>query len=187
MDEIWAPIHLPYPYEVSNLGRVRRLEDRTCGKAGAILQGSPNSKGYRRVTLCSPGKPKKTATISGLVCRAFHGPKPSDGHEVAHEDGVRTNDRADNLAWKTHPENELDKRRHGRVGAGERSGRAKIGEAEVRAIRALLMTDRFTKTEIASLFGVSDGLVSHIEYGRAWAEVDGTPWFQPNRIKRADR
>ncbi len=85
--------------------------------------------------------------------------------------------------WKTHAENELDKRRHGRVGVGSLNGRSRLTETDVVAIRAMLMTDRFTKLRIAELFEVSDGLISHIEHGRNWTHVE-TPWFVPNRIKR---
>ena len=34
-----------------------------------------------------------------LFCTAFHGIKPSPKHQVAHYDGVKTNNSADNLRW----------------------------------------------------------------------------------------
>ena len=39
--------------------------------------------------------------IHFLVCTAFHGPKPSENHQVAHADGCPSNVRSDNLRWAT--------------------------------------------------------------------------------------
>lgn len=41
---------------------------------------------------------------SQLVCRAFHGKRPSNKHEARHLDGNIHNNHKDNLAWLTRQE-----------------------------------------------------------------------------------
>lgn len=72
------------------------------GKRGRPLVPFPNIDGYPAVRLAgiSAGFP-----VHRLVCEAFHGPKPTPKHEVAHWDGDKTNNTAPNLRWATHKEN----------------------------------------------------------------------------------
>lgn len=55
---------------------------------------------------------QEQSPIHVLVALAFHGPRP-DGMEVRHLDGVRTNNRPENLSWGTHAENMQDAIAHG--------------------------------------------------------------------------
>ena len=65
--------------------------------------------GYKYVMLGANG-PK--SAVHRFVCMAFHG-IPVEGKEVAHLDGDCLNNRAENLAWVTHSENEKQKQIHG--------------------------------------------------------------------------
>ncbi len=115
-------------YEVSALGRVRSLDRviRECtGRLrrmkGRIVTGSaawqhPNGKWrYAEVALtdCARGK------VHLLVLEAFHGPRPA-GLIARHLNGNGSDNRADNLRWGTHAENQLDRTEHGRCPAAER-------------------------------------------------------------------
>ena len=177
--ETWKVIN-GWPYEVSSLGRIRRTLSRTSGKAGKILQQAPRRHGYLGLTLCSNGK-RRDGLTANLVCTAFHGSRPSQKHQVAHLNGINDDNTATNLAWKIPGKNELDKRSHARAPGSTAPSR--LREIDIKAILALLMTDRFTKLEIAAMFDVTDGQISHIEFGRCWPNVDRTN-FQPLRIKR---
>lgn len=111
--ELWRPVP-GWPYEASSWGRVRRTV------TGRILRPYRNPRfGYMSVKLSRAGR-TKGFTIYQLVCLAFHGPKPTPRHEVAHWDGSKTNDRATNLRWATKKENEQDKLRHGTSRLGKR-------------------------------------------------------------------
>ena len=112
--EVWLPID-GYPlYEVSNLGRVRSNNPNgmPTRSPNGVLRQSKHYFGYPMVGLYANGK-SKTLTVHGLVCAAFHGPKPTPRHEVAHEDGIPANVSAANLSWKLPAENCADKIRHG--------------------------------------------------------------------------
>src|SRR5690606_17793610 len=50
--------------------------------------------------------------VHRLVLKAFDGPPPR-GHEALHANGVRDDNRLENLSWGTHSENQLDQVDHG--------------------------------------------------------------------------
>ena len=104
--EIWKPApRYEGWYEVSNLGRARRIKSGRNTTVGRILALQIHKDGYVFVDFCKNGV-QKHHLLSRLVCEAFHGPCPS-GQECNHkgEDGDKSNNRADNLEWGTHSDN----------------------------------------------------------------------------------
>ena len=170
MTEEWRIVDRFPNYEVSSLGRVRRLTTTTSTKAGRILRPALHYSGYYHYGLGN--REGRTVTIrrNRLVCEAFHGPAPADRPEAAHRDGDRTNDCAENLYWATKKENAADKERHGRTARGERMSSAKLTEEKVRDIRRCLADGEY-QTSLAPKFGVSKSLINAIAVGRAWAHV----------------
>jgi hypothetical protein len=91
---IWSPcIELP-GYFVSNAGFVR-------GKSGRILRGVTFSNGYKGIRAVRGGK---THLVHRLVLRAFVGPA-KEGETANHKNGVRLDNRVENLEWVSHSEN----------------------------------------------------------------------------------
>lgn len=113
MREQWRPILGFKNYEVSNHGRVRSVE------TGALRKLQTSPKGYKCVTLYRENRKRTEAghgkgrRVHRLVARAFIGRRPSKRHNVAHLDGVRSNNRVDNLQWCDYEENEHHKIEHG--------------------------------------------------------------------------
>jgi hypothetical protein len=167
-DEIWKVINEFPSYAVSNLGRLKRIVRPKSGpgKVGDILK--PGMSPYPQVGLSKDGK-SRTHAVHVLVCRAFHGPKPTPKHEVAHWDGDKLNARWDNLRWATSRENADDRVRLGEQ-RGERNGRSKLTEDDVREVRRLLSLGR-TQQSIADRFGVCQVTISEIALGQKWAFV----------------
>ena len=105
-------------YEVSNHGRVRSV-DRTVTRSdgqvhrrkGKLLRTPLNQRGYQVVNLCIQGK-CQIRTVHSLIAETFIGTRP-EGMEVCHNDGIKTNNRVDNLRYGTSSENMLDNVRHG--------------------------------------------------------------------------
>lgn len=126
------------------------------------------SSGYLHVGLRVPGEPKKTRRVHRLVCEAFHGPQPTPRHEVAHANGDGLDNRAGNLRWVTHRENEADKKAHGRGNAGEAHPMAKLTAEDVAEIRAKRASGGATLRALAEEFGVSKSMISLIVLRRNW-------------------
>ena len=119
--EEWRPVPIPElsaVYEVSNLGRIRSLprvihqrNGHRLRRPGVVLKLNL-VQGYPHTSITLHGKAKNVWAHT-LVCRAFHGDPPTPDHQVRHLNGISWDCRAENLAWGTKSENELDKRRHG--------------------------------------------------------------------------
>jgi hypothetical protein len=182
--EEWRVIADFPDYAVSNHGRVKRIAPDARGHTvtGACLKPAiSRGRVYCHVSLCEDGK-KKSVRVNRLVCEAFHGSAPSPRHHAAHNDGDASNNHAENLRWALPTENEADKILHGTAAVGERHwsklnpqrrprgerhGRTKLTEGDVRAIRK----DTRSQREIARAYGVNQATIGRIRNGSVWGHV----------------
>lgn len=157
--ETWLPcVGIP-EYSVSSCGAVRSIY------TNRPLVGGLDKDGYRKIVMCSGGR-RLHRRFSVLVCEAFHGERP-DGLVVRHGNGIRTDDRADNLSWCTQKENIADKETHGTSQRGERSGVAKLTEAQALRIRDGGEHYALLRAEL----GISKSTVYAIRSGRNWSHL----------------
>lgn len=113
MAEIWKDIKgYEGIYQVSNLGRVCSLDRYVNSKygskrfvSGGMLKLQSDKYGYNVVCL-SKGKrnKRKLCKVHRLVAKAFI-PNPNKKTEVNHMNGVRDDNRVENLEWVTSSEN----------------------------------------------------------------------------------
>lgn len=165
--EEWrATVGIP-GYEVSNLGRVRRITGLRGRPNNAVLRATLDAHGYPSVYPSVDGR-RLARKVHRLVAEAFLGPKPTASHEVAHNDGVRTNPRASNLRWATRAENHADKLKHGTDNRGERHGMSKMTTAGVRWAMSQRKLGRTVK-ELATALGVNRETVGKALRGESWA------------------
>lgn len=105
--EEWRPVYGHEGiYEVSNLGRVKRVAPGSGTWAGRILNGKLDNKGYYQVALNG-----HTVRVHRLVLAAFVGPSSMLGR---HLDGNSKNNTLENLRYGTPLENSADRIAHGR-------------------------------------------------------------------------
>lgn len=164
-------------YEVSSLGRVRSLTrieiymragdsvQSVRRRKGALKSQRLDKDGYPVVNLCRDGK-QTTLKVHALVCLAFHGPRP-EGHEAAHGNGVRTDNRKGNLRWALQADNIEDRDRHGTTARGERINKAKLSDAAIADIRRRRAGGERV-VAIAADYGVTIGAIYHVLNGRTW-------------------
>lgn len=84
-------------YQVSNIGRVRRV------KSGRVLIGFRCGGGYLYVILYK-NETRKNYSVHRLVAQAFI-PNPNNLPQVNHKDEDKTNNRIENLEWCTNQYN----------------------------------------------------------------------------------
>lgn len=104
MKEEWKSIKgYEGKYEISNTGRVKSLEDKNGLKREIILKHNAAKNGYLYVNLWKASK-AKTKKIHRLVAEAFCEWKEGD-ECVNHKNGIKTDNRAENLEWCTYSQN----------------------------------------------------------------------------------
>lgn len=191
--EQWRSINDFPNYEVSNQGRVRRLAHFKYGTAstrqsGYILTQNSTPRTYRQVHLFHHGK-SLSQMAHRLVLTAFVGQCPV-GHEANHRNGIKTDNRLNNLEWVTPSQNKRHAVRSRLAYIGERNGRAKLTANDVRRIRqeltqwsgirgglAKLHPERatYSLTAIARRYGVSRSAIAFIRNAQHWASVTSFP------------
>ena len=165
--ERWKPVlGFEGKYEVSDQGRLRNVQKGAGHVTGRILRVGLNLKGYAQYTL---GKYGGRHTAHLLVMQAFVGPKP-EGLEINHKNGIRDDNRLENLEYCTKSENCLHLVRVLGKRRGESHGNAKITEDDVREIRRLA-SEGVTQREIAKRFGITHPNVGYIVRKTAWPHV----------------
>jgi hypothetical protein len=166
--EIWRTIENFPNYEVSNLGNVKSTAK------GIIL--SPCMKN-RYLAVCLHNKPvKKTMRIHKLVMNTFVG-IAEGGIQVNHKNGIKTDNRLENLEYTTPLQNvrhslEIGLRKRSLLPKREPLSRRprKLKPENVREIRLLLSSGKTNKF-IAEQFGVSHQIISSIKVGRRWSAI----------------
>lgn len=169
-------------YMVSSFGRVRSLDRTTTfpcvlTKSGTVtrtrkgnirpLQKGKN--GYCMVQLTALDGTHKGRTVHSLVCEAWHGERPYKA-QVSHLNGVRDDNRPENMCWESSKDNNARKDGHGTAQRGERHSMAILNNDSVVAIR-ILAKQGLERVRIARAFGVSADCVNDILAGRSWAHV----------------
>ena len=133
------------------------------------MRTSLADNGYERVGLRRDAGRQRIFLVHRLVLEAFIGVRP--GREGNHKNGVKSDNRLENLEWATRGENQRHAYASGLQGCGERHGGAKLTEELVREIRERYAMGNCTQTELAGQYGVNQTLIGFIVRRVAWKHV----------------
>ncbi len=163
--EIWKDIKgYEGLYQVSNLGRVKSYHKFT---NGVILKPKKNRYGYYFVGLCSDTK--RNHYIHRLVANTFilnMDNKP----QVNHINGVKTDNRVENLEWCTNSENQSHAYKNN-LKTSMKGGNhimSKLNEDQVINI----LNDGRPNKEIAKEYNVGRLAISRIKSGASWKHIN---------------
>lgn len=177
-NEIWKAIPGFDDYEASSLGRVRSIDSvklvlNRCGfdvyrhRKGMILKPRNHTCGYHTYILSG----KRTAFAHRLIALAFHGEPESDSLQVAHLNGVKIDNRPDNLKWTTVSENHSHKIIHGTNLNGEKNPRSILNDD---CVKDIMMRYSLGEKSIALAeeYGVTFNAILNIVSGRGWSHIE---------------
>ncbi|MCG5259737.1 hypothetical protein EM868_22575 [Cupriavidus gilardii] len=176
--EVWKPVRgYEGVYEVSDLGRVRRLaKSVACGPDGKYLRTLPPTilrpqmtrNGYQKVNLCASGM-SENRLVHRLVAEHHLPPPEGDQREVNHVDLCKTNNRVSNLEWSTHQGNIAHARSAGRFDPVRNPNkRVKLSPDDIATIRASAAAGALQR-DIGARHGIQQSTVSKIVLGQRWA------------------
>lgn len=176
--------------EIDDEGRIWRVASRCgAGKGRSVLVLVPRKRaehphpcGYWFIGRKSKGVTKQVLAHR-LVWFHLYGEIPPL-LTINHIDGIKTNNRPDNLELATHTEQALHALHviHTRVPtAGERSWTAKLTERDVESLRRRVAAGERQK-DLAEEFGVDPSSISNAVHGKTWTE--GAPSFVRTRRRK---
>lgn len=124
------------------------------------------TRGYQIVQLSH----RRMYTVHRLVMLAFVGERP-DGAHINHKNGIKTDNRLENLEYCTPSENQKHSFRMGlQDNHGINHSQAKLNDDKIREIRKMVRSG-FSQSEVARKMSVCPSTVSLVKSGKRWAHV----------------
>jgi hypothetical protein len=168
MEEIWKDVKdFEGLYQVSNLGNVKRLVSKRV-LAERLIGSSIDRYGYVKRVLCKDGK-MYFFTEHRLVANAFI-PNDFNKPTVNHINGIKTDNKLDNLEWCTIKENNDHAINTGLKNLkGIKHHKCKLTEEQVREIKEIGFSQ--TRMSLAKKYGVSRTSILGIIRGKFWKHI----------------
>jgi hypothetical protein len=149
-------------------------------KTPRLLKWRLNRKGYPCIGVWS-GTYAATYTQHRLLMLVFRHSPGCESLEVDHINGLKTDNRLENLRWATSKQNKENSVRLGLNATGTRHGRSKLTESDVMFIREAYIPEHktFGARALARRYEMDRTVINDVVHGRSWKNVS------PRKAKRA--
>lgn len=173
--EIWKEISGYPSHMVSNIGRIKSVDHKVPHPTlkeytvkGKVRKPLLNHSGYFRIQLAHRGE---YMAVHRIVALAFI-PNPNKLKEVNHINGVKSDNRVENLEWCSRSENHNHALRTGllRPPRGSKHWNSKLDEMQVKVIRACA-SEGITGYKLARYFKVCDSMIYNIINLKSWCHL----------------
>jgi hypothetical protein len=146
-------------FYISNYGDV-------IGKRGNVLKNIKKKDGYLAVNIYIDGV-RKQMKIHRLVALS-HILNPENKPQVNHVNGIKTDNRVENLEWCSPSENSIHAYKNGLINSGETHSMSKLNRSEVEKLKKENLKGIYFQRELAELFGISQTQVGKIINNKSW-------------------
>ena len=153
-------------YKISNYGKV-------INKHGKVLSTKADKHGYICTSITDYGG-KRIKGMHRIVATVFI-PNPKNLPEVNHLDGVKANNRIDNLEWITKEGNQKHEARVLQQRGGENNYQSILTEEDVLAIYDLCKNSNMKYKDIAKNYGVIPQEINRIASATCWRHLGLEP------------
>lgn len=166
-------------YEISDHGRVKALrrtiecedgELRTY-REKILCQASHYGGPYLFSALSKEGR-RRQISIARTVASIFH-VKARKNNCVNHKNGIKTDNRADNLEWVTSSENSTHSHRVLLKNVREQKYNHKLTDKNVLLGRRLFAAGQATYSSLGRMFGTSHVAIRNAIVGKTWKTLNG--------------
>lgn len=182
MKEEWVDIQgYEGIYQITSSGKVRSLDKEVFSYPnskrlvkGRTLKPLRDKLGYRYFQLSDKNSKIKNCKFHRLLCIAFI-PNPENYPHVNHKNGIKYDNRLENLEWCTHRQNMKHAWSNGLIPEpvtiyGEKSNFAKLSDIQAKEIKIRLRKGDHPK-DIAEDYPVGFSAVREIKAGRSWGHI----------------
>lgn len=175
MKETWKSIdEVGGRYEVSNRGNVRSWVKTSGNKREhPLVMNQHTYLGYNYISLKKhTGSKYISRRVHRLVAKAFI-PNPSNKPYINHKNGIKNDNRVENLEWVTASENDIHAFENGlrEPMKGEKNGNATLSDKDVLEIRRLYFEGGVSQYTIAESYGIVQNHVSDIVNFKRWSHI----------------
>lgn len=171
MEEKWKVIPNYSKYECSTHGRIKTFNWKGTGKE-AIMKPAHDKSGYLRTMLKGDDGNYHTIKVHRIVAQTFL-EQSQDKVEVNHKNGIKDDNRVENLEWVTRSENIAHSLANGLQVPfkGEEVGTSKLTEKEVLEIREKFVPRKYSRVKLAKEYNVTEATIKDILYKRTWKHL----------------
>lgn len=179
---MWKKIPNYSRYDASNLGEIRTHDWKGSGVT-KIMSPSKDAGGYLRTMLKRDDGVIHTIKVHRIIASTFI-KNPNNKSSVNHKNGVKSDNRVENLEWCTHAENIKHAKEHGLrwKPKGEMNPSAKVTEDIVIKIRKEWELKPkhpsgrpkkvgITRAELAKKYNVSEHIIKRIVTRKTWKHL----------------